>query len=543
MENKHTKTYTSGEVNEIVEPAESTPREYNRRPDGAYAKRPHSRESTSNDGSPRQYHPRGRGRGGAHKYQSRDQWDHTRGGANKHRKPHYGDTKRHYDDAKPHYGDNKRQAREKVPPLKLRDNYDTASETSSVQSVSPRSHQSSNDWATMVEDEFAGLSLSNNNIVDSPRKYVVFIIIPVSHANGNINERKSIGFEGDAAVLYKGLERGRDDMSIHKIYADSKLTIDEMLANSPKRADLSIFIQQVNNYKLLDLAPQNWLSCNHEVFLHERTESQINKLKRIDLVMCKTRVGFEWVKKCKLEYGFTYKIVMTSFTSRFKALSPAECPRQRDLAVCTAGQHHWKGVGPLMDCWYAHPDLPKIVITCFKPVIDEMLAEGYVSREACEAAIAGKIPNLLLYMQPISYAELVALKSRAGVHICCSLTEGWGHNNNEARICGAVTITTNAAPMNEMIRPDCGILINPYKIERKRNGTELYIVHPDQIYAAMQVYLGLTDDNRKLLGHNGHVRYLNDQYDYMNAMAKLRVYILSDFNSAMFPTDIELIDM
>ena len=44
-------------------------------------------------------------------------------------------------------------------------------------------------------------------------------------------------------------------------------------------------------------------------------------------------------------------------------------------------------------------------------------------------------------------------------HICPSLCEGFGHYISEGLSCGAVVITNNCAPMNELVNCNNGILI------------------------------------------------------------------------------------
>ena len=49
------------------------------------------------------------------------------------------------------------------------------------------------------------------------------------------------------------------------------------------------------------------------------------------------------------------------------------------------------------------------------------------------------------------------------MHVCCSDAEGFGHYINEGRAHGALvrTVTTDAAPMNELVDESCGLLVAP----------------------------------------------------------------------------------
>jgi hypothetical protein len=73
--------------------------------------------------------------------------------------------------------------------------------------------------------------------------------------------------------------------------------------------------------------------------------------------------------------------------------------------------------------------------------------------------------NIYLAQRPLTTEEHCRLMALAGVHLCPSLAEGFGHTINQARSISGLIITTDAPPMNELIDETCGILVptNPHR--------------------------------------------------------------------------------
>lgn len=100
--------------------------------------------------------------------------------------------------------------------------------------------------------------------------------------------------------------------------------------------------------------------------------------------------------------------------------------------------------------------------------------------------------------------------TRAGVHLCPSSVEGFGHYLNEARSMGALIVTTNAAPMNEFIDDTCGVLVTPVRTEKQFFGVR-HIIDVAGFENAIQTVLEMPIDQRKTLGANARRRYLQDR--------------------------------
>jgi len=69
------------------------------------------------------------------------------------------------------------------------------------------------------------------------------------------------------------------------------------------------------------------------------------------------------------------------------------------------------------------------------------------------------VKGIYLCHDRLSDAEIATLGAEAGVHACPSATEGWGQYIDEGRRAGAVVLTLDAPPMNELVTATSGVLI------------------------------------------------------------------------------------
>jgi len=197
------------------------------------------------------------------------------------------------------------------------------------------------------------------------------------------------------------------------------------------RFDVNIFLAPIFA-EWLPLARKNVLIPNAEGF-----PAHLHKwLPRIDLVLAKTRLTERVFRQlgCRTEYvGF---------------MSPdqldEQVPRDPTKFFHACSSEH-KGTQRLLEVWETHPEWPELVA-----VINNN----------------GKIPasfksgNIRAIRQRLTKAEVRQLQNSIRFHLCCSEAEGFGHYIMEAMSCRAVTFTTNGAPMNELIQPGRGILVD-----------------------------------------------------------------------------------
>jgi glycosyltransferase involved in cell wall biosynthesis len=87
------------------------------------------------------------------------------------------------------------------------------------------------------------------------------------------------------------------------------------------------------------------------------------------------------------------------------------------------------------------------------------------------------------------------MQNRHLFHLCPSETEGFGHHLVEGLSCGAITLATDAPPMNEMIAPERGELV-PYSRTGTQQLATTYFVEVDALESGVERMLALDEGQR-----------------------------------------------
>ncbi len=153
----------------------------------------------------------------------------------------------------------------------------------------------------------------------------------------------------------------------------------------------------------------------------------------------------------------------------------------------------------------------------------------------------GAIPNLerhgnvYLARRVLTASERDVVAGRAAIHLCPSVAEGFGHCINGARAAGAVTVITDAPPMNELVDATCGIVAesSPGRTMAELNPTQgknyppaiaalqTHAVAPASLMAATTQALGLTAVARARLGAAARARYLDERAHFFAAVDRI----------------------
>lgn len=210
-------------------------------------------------------------------------------------------------------------------------------------------------------------------------------------------------------------------------------------------------------------------------------------LRGIDVVLCKTRGAEE-------TFGaLGSKTRMVSFTSADRR-DTVERHTQQPGFLHVAGRSWQKGTGALIDAWLKHPEWPQLTIV--------QNAKTYAQTRVKPVAA----PNITHLLQRLDDAALKALQNSISVHLCPSEAEGFGHCIAEAMSCSAVTLTTDAPPMNELITPERGILVSYHRMQKQRAGANYY-VDPADLERKIVAILQLDAASRQGLGQRARAWY------------------------------------
>lgn len=236
-----------------------------------------------------------------------------------------------------------------------------------------------------------------------------------------------------------------------------------------RRARIAIHIERVYPawYSAADI---HYLLPNQERF----PRRHLRRLRHVDLVLCKSRHAAEVFSK---EGAQTFFLGFTS-EDRFSAGTP----KDRDRFVHIAGASTLKGTEAVLAAWQAHPEWPELTL-----VMNAVLAPPSVP------------DNVRLISEYLGDEEMRGLQNACGIHLCPSQAEGWGHYIVEAMSTGALVITTDAPPMNELVDAGSGLLVEAASSTPRHLGT-CFQVDQAALEAAIIQAMAMPADQKAAMG-------------------------------------------
>jgi glycosyltransferase involved in cell wall biosynthesis len=272
----------------------------------------------------------------------------------------------------------------------------------------------------------------------------------------NIIGEQTSGLAVDSQIIFAALNQGPFETKIRKVrqgwingLVDRVIPCAYWNLFPSKLPDINIFCEQIFP-KWLNTAKINILIPNQEWC----RPSTLDFLPHIDKIFCKTHYAEAIFRNMGCDTSYI------GFTSQDHYNERIEKNYRKFLHV--AGKSLQKGTVPLARVWSKHPEWPSLTIITHNPAhISDYFA-----------------PNITVESQ-IPLERLRFLQNECGVHLCPSEAEGFGHVINEALACGAVVITTDAPPMNELVNPEYGFLVRHAQSSQQSLGINYYVDEND----------------------------------------------------------------
>lgn len=234
-------------------------------------------------------------------------------------------------------------------------------------------------------------------------------------------------------------------------------------------------------------------------------ERLVRLLHRLDHIFCKTLHARE------IFADHHRSVRYIGFTSADRDL--AEVRPDYSHFFHLAGSSTLKGTGALLELWGRHPEWPTLTLV-----------------QHPKRAPRSVPANVNLIDRFLPDVELRRLQNSCGVHLCPSLSEGWGHYIAEAMSCRAVTLTTDAPPMNELVGPDRGILVPYGRSEQRKLGFNFH-VDPSALEEAIAELIGLSDDAKQPLGEAGRRWYEQNDRTFRANLRRVTSEVLPEMVS------------
>ena len=246
------------------------------------------------------------------------------------------------------------------------------------------------------------------------------------------------------------------------------------------RPHARITIHVENFYRRwLTSSPKHILIPNCE-FLRATT---IEHFDAFDNICVKTRSA-----QNAFQHNFNISPTLLTFTSEDCCSFTA---KNWSLCLHIAGNNPNKGTRTLVNLWKHHPEWPQLIV----------LANPNLGLHTHAS-------NVLINHEYIDEQELRVLQNHCGIHICPSECEGWGHTILEGMSAGAIIVATDAPPMNEIVVPGSGVLVNAS--ETGYLGiVPSYKVDPIDLEAKIEYVINLSNAAKRALSAEARNRYKN----------------------------------
>ncbi len=257
-----------------------------------------------------------------------------------------------------------------------------------------------------------------------------------------IARSNGVGLDSDVTLLTQAIEKAGHKVTFS--HCRSRSLLKKWFSRKPQY-DANIFLERIFPV-WFGAAEKNILIPNQERF----PQRHVKRLEKIDHVLCKSQHALDIFSELSVDTKYI------GFTSKDIHLND-EIP-DYGIFFHLAGRSTLKGTETILKLWKKHPEWPTLTIVQHRDNAPESVPN-----------------NVCLIAEHLPYAELIKLANKNGIHLCTSLSEGWGHYIVEAMSSAAIVVTTDAPPMNELISSERGVLVPFDKQEPRHLGTNFYV--------------------------------------------------------------------
>ncbi|KAG7377145.1 hypothetical protein PHYPSEUDO_012080 [Phytophthora pseudosyringae] len=264
----------------------------------------------------------------------------------------------------------------------------------------------------------------------------------------------------------------------------------------------------------------------------------------VDAVLCKTNECYDRVTKWFEQEGNPRRAKV--FYTKHTSTDPGLLVRKRlgEYAVApkdfsdikflhTAGTSSAKGTREVLECWTYTAGLPPLDVYIDRKPFYRLFPASY------KLKIARSLSPVNIHLGMMNRMNYSKLLADASFVVNPSYSEGYGHIINQARASGAVIITSDVPPMNEMISAnETGVLVS---VKREKHpmvvlggkyrgdhglkevgGLVASFASSDVCEAVHRVMRSTTPGDRADMGLNARRQYHADTKYFASAMQEVR---------------------
>lgn len=267
----------------------------------------------------------------------------------------------------------------------------------------------------------------------------------------------------------------------------------------------------------------------------------------LGVVVAKTRVALKKLLEYRVRHRLGFSVLYAKHTSEDVLDPEALAARDWSSFLHLAGSRaEHKNSKVVVRAWARHPAWPPLVLRVMDRELCRWIERQFGSPDQDAHGIGrnahktgGGASTRVWSLRNVDYAcgalpaaDKTALQNRIGLHLVPSETEGFGHSLNEARSVGAVVLTADAAPMNELVDARSGVLVGARSDWWWQSRGDLFVpvarVDERAIADGVERLLLLPVEERARMGRRARARFLEDRAYFMNAMAAIEQSLCQD---------------